>query len=229
MIPTDLDQSHDLVSITSHHHHHSLPQRSQQPDPQSTIPNAGDDVATPLPSKSDLPRHVDVHSTTPANHQRRKSRPMWPFEQPTEVEFSLTEHLSGGVGEGTNFVYHGICSNPPEITKRGIQRGNYAQLHRKAWLEVSDKYHRYGKNLRLYYRYWERQGFPTNRFFDWLDSKGEAAGQPLPNMEECPRSVLDSDTVLYITNPKVTDGYALDIVVAEDGRGVSLTSMETQY
>jgi hypothetical protein len=131
----------------------------------------------------------------------------------------MTEHLSGGVGEGTNFVYKGICSNPPEICKRGTARGNYAQLHRKAWLEVSDKYHRYGKNLRLYYRYWERLGFPTNQFFDWLDSKGDAAGEPLPYLEECPRSVLDSDTVLYITNPKITDRYALDIVVGEGGKG----------
>ncbi len=119
-----------------------------------------------------------------------------------------------------DFVYKGICSNPPEVTKRGIQRGNYAQLHRKAWLEVSDKYHRYGKNLRLYYRYWERLEFPFNNFFDWLDSKGEAAGNPLPNLDECPRSELDSDTVLYITNPEVTEQYALTIIPEEGtGRG----------
>jgi hypothetical protein len=154
-----------------------------------------------------------------AHHHRRKSRPIWPFEQPSDMDFTFMEHLSDGAGDRTNFVYKGIQANPPEITKRGIQRGNYAQLHRKAWLEVSDKYHRYGKNLRLYYRYWERLGFPTNSFFDWLDSKGEAAGAPLPNMDECPRSVLDSDTVLYITNPSVTDRYAVDIVVGGDGRG----------
>jgi hypothetical protein len=111
-----------------------------------------------------------------------------------------------------DFVYKGIKSNPPEIVKRGTARGNYAQLHRKAWLEVSDKYHRYGKNLRLYYRYWESLGFPTNMFFDWLDSKGEAAGQPLPELEECPRSKLDSDTVLYITNPQITQSYAIRFI-----------------
>jgi hypothetical protein len=111
-----------------------------------------------------------------------------------------------------DFVYKGIQSNPPEIVKRGITRGNYAQLHRKAWLEVSDKYHRYGKNLRLYYRYWESLGFPTNMFFDWLDSKGEAAGQALPELEECPRTKLDADTVLYITNPKITESYLVHFV-----------------
>jgi len=76
---------------------------------------------------------------------------------------------------------------------------------------VSDKYHRYGKNLRRYYKHWESLSHPTNEFFDWLDSKGDSAGQPLPNLECCPRSCLDSDTVLYITNPQVTAQYALSI------------------
>ncbi|CAJ1933222.1 unnamed protein product [Cylindrotheca closterium] len=161
-----------------------------------------------------LPQHVDVLKTP--DRPRRKWRPAWPFGS-AESELSVLESLHGKSGEHT-FAYKGISANPPEITKRGIQRGNYAQLHRKAWLEVSDKYHRYGKNLRSYYRYWERLDFPTNQFFDWLDSKGEAAGQPLPNLAECPRSVLDSDTVKYITKPEVTESYAIDIV-SEGGRG----------
>jgi hypothetical protein len=49
-------------------------------------------------------------------------------------------------------------------------------------------------------------------FFDWLDSKGEAIGYPLPSLSEIPRPVLDSDTVLYITDPEITASYALDIV-----------------
>jgi hypothetical protein len=159
--------------------------------------------ATPLPHPIDAP-------------QRMTKRPVWPFG-PAGSDYAKFLDTLSYEGTGPSFVYKGICANPPEITKRGIQRGNYAQLHRKAWLEVSDKYHRYGKNLRMYYRFWERLGFPTNQFFDWLDSKGEAAGMPLPNLEECPRSVLDSDTVLYITNPEVTEGYALEIVCGEDG------------
>jgi len=156
---------------------------------------------------------------------RTKTRPQWPFS------FHAPNHLSSQPNNASNkrdgyffdklpdngksqdFVYKGIHSNPPDIVSSGSARGNYALLHRKAWLEVSDKYHRYGKNLRLYYRYWERLGYPTNMFFDWLDSKGEAAGQPLPELEECPRSQLDSDTVLYITNPEITQGYALRFVV----------------
>ena len=100
----------------------------------------------------------------------------------------------------------------PEITKRGVSRGNYAQLHRKAWLEVSDKHHRYGKNLRCYYKHWESLGHPYHMFFDWLDSKGEAHGAELPDLPEIPRSVLDSDTVQYITDPGISASYALDIV-----------------
>ena len=111
-----------------------------------------------------------------------------------------------------DFFYRGIRANPPEITKRGVARGNYAQMHRKAWLEVSDKRHRYGKNLRMYYKHWEELGHPFHMFFDWLDSKGEAVGNPLPDLSEIPRSVLDSDTVLYITDPEVTATYVLNIV-----------------
>ncbi|CAB9511293.1 IQ domain-containing protein [Seminavis robusta] len=152
-------------------------------------------------------------SLPPVALTRRKSRPKWPFQLPGWT-FSRLDTSMHKILEITaeDYVYKGIRSNPPEIVKRGISRGNHVQLHRKAWLEVSDKYHRYGKNLRLYYRHWESLGYPTNMFFDWLDSKGEAAGQPLPELEECPRSKLDSDSVLYIANPEVTQGYALSIV-----------------
>jgi hypothetical protein len=118
-----------------------------------------------------------------------------------------------------NFEYKGIQCNPPKITEHGILRGNYAQLHRKAWLEVSDKKHRYGKNLRLYYRHWESLDFPTNKFFDWLDSEGLSEGQPIPEIEDCPRKELDSDTVLYINDVDVTNEYALSIQADELGRG----------
>jgi len=113
------------------------------------------------------------------------------------------------------FIYKGICSNPPEITKCGVSRGNYAQLHRKAWLEVSDKYHRYGKNLRMYYKHWEELNHPFNMFFDWLDVKGEAAGNALPNLPGCPRSQLDSDTVRYIMIPEEREKYVLTINICD--------------
>jgi hypothetical protein len=122
-----------------------------------------------------------------------------------------------------DFAYRGIRANPPEITKRGLARGNYATMHRKAWLEVTDKHHRYGKNLRMYYKHWEELGHPFHMFFDWLDSRGEAEGTPLPNLPELSRPVLDSDTVLYITDPEISETYALDFSVnPTDGSAIVL-------
>jgi hypothetical protein len=125
----------------------------------------------------------------------------------------------GKPSDDAGYVYQGIKFNPPEVTKRGTQRGNHAQLHRKAWLEVSDKYHRYGKNLRAYYKEWERIGHPYQMFFDWLDSKGEGAGEPLPNLPECPRMQLDRDTVLYINDPDVQESYRLTLGTVCKGEG----------
>jgi hypothetical protein len=161
---------------------------------------------------------VQESSIAQSLHKRQKSRPRWPLPTSPQPSISFLHRLPAAVST-QNYVYKGICSNPPEITKHGITRGNYSQLHRKAWLEVSDKYHRYGKNLRLYYKRWESLGYPTNQFFDWLDSKGEAAGKLLPNLEECPRSQLDADTVHYISNPDVTQGYAMKIVPDDQRRG----------
>jgi hypothetical protein len=112
---------------------------------------------------------------------------------------------------GGNYdVFKGIIS-PEVVTKRGITRGNFAQLHRKAWLEVSDKHHRYGKNLRTYYKYWEKLGHPTNMFFDWLDAKGEGEGWESPTLAECPREQLDGDRVLYINDVEEQSQYLLKI------------------
>jgi hypothetical protein len=132
--------------------------------------------------------------------------------------FKLLSDLSPRISfHTTEFDYKGICPNRLEVTKRGLQRGNYSQLHRKAWLEVSDSKHRYGKNLRSYYRHWGSLGYPTNKFFDWLDSKGESQGQPFPDLPECPRSMLDSDTVLYIADSDVTRSYSLSISSTKEG------------
>ena len=160
----------------------------------------------------------ELSSTFPTELKVPKTRPQWPFGNQFSKRIFLYKLPDQG-SSTQDFVYKGIQSNPPEIVKSGTTRGNYAQLHRKAWLEVSDKYHRYGKNLRLYYRYWESLGCPTNMFFDWLDSKGEAAGQPLPELEECPRATLDSDTVLYIMNPDVSAAYAIKFIPDQNGRG----------
>eukprot|EP00580_Thalassiosira_gravida_P018226 CAMPEP_0201659996 /NCGR_PEP_ID=MMETSP0494-20130426/2724_1 /ASSEMBLY_ACC=CAM_ASM_000839 /TAXON_ID=420259 /ORGANISM="Thalassiosira gravida, Strain GMp14c1" /LENGTH=860 /DNA_ID=CAMNT_0048137711 /DNA_START=35 /DNA_END=2617 /DNA_ORIENTATION=- len=170
----------------------------------------------------DVPSASAPTSPDPLPHKPKKNIHHTP---PCYVDWKFTRQFSSSNlgGGGGSFVYRGIRANPPEITKRGMARGNYAQLHRKAWLEVSDKHHRYGKNLRMYYKHWETAGHPHRMFFDWLDSKGDAAGSPLPNLPEIPRKVLDSDTVLYITDPEISARYALGIVAnPADGSGIIL-------
>jgi len=173
-----------------------------------------DHAALPISLEAEMknPIHSSI-STSPSNenylpHPKISSASRninWTFTR----QHSRSESFPSSEAD---FFYRGIRANPPEITKRGVARGNYAQMHRKAWLEVSDKRHRYGKNLRMYYKHWEELGHPFHMFFDWLDSKDEAAGNPLPDLSEIPRSVLDSDTVLYITDPEITATYVLDIV-----------------
>jgi hypothetical protein len=151
-------------------------------------------------------KEVDQLGTVSGNDQRhllRRSASYHFFRHKLPLEDCVSE-------QNNDIVIKGIVS--PEVTKRGISRGNYAQLHRKAWLEVSDKFHRYGKNLRTYYKHWEKLGHPTNMFFDWLDGKGEAAGWELPNLPECPREQLDNDRVLYITEAEEQAKYLLKIV-----------------
>jgi hypothetical protein len=131
---------------------------------------------------------------------------------------------SGPVREDLN--YRGIGRTGLEITKCGIQRGNHVTLHRKAWLEVSDLKHRYGKNLRVYYRHWCSLGYPTNNFFHWLDSEDEAEGHPLPDLQEFSRKQLESDTVLYITDEDITGSYCLSVVTDKLTRRAKILDVE---
>ena len=118
----------------------------------------------------------------------------------------------------------------PAIVMRGEDRGNLTRLHRKAWLEVSDTpRHRYGKNLRIYYKHWELIGRP-GKFFQWLDGCGngldhemgletalspeelgnvKVGPQVLPELEECPRNILDNDVVQYITSQEEVDKHTV--------------------
>ena len=145
-----------------------------------------------------------------------------------------------------NYIYIGIPYNPPIVCSEGTTRGNVRSLHRKAWLEVSDRQHRYGKHLRMYYRHWESLyilspndsnsnhhidtfsiGAVRGTFFDWLDSQGVHEGQPLPEIPDCPRSVLDTDTVTYIDDCEESNEYAVRIVTEKLRAGRLLRSNGT--
>jgi hypothetical protein len=173
---------------------------SSQKEPTSSLQLCALETMTPISATSDTSERAEFFYRNTGMSSNTN------FSVHSLGKYMLNPQPRSTNDNSASSSYLGVKYHPPEIT-----RGNYAQLHRKAWLEVSDKYHRYGKNLRLYYKYWNSLGHPFNMFFDWLDSKGEAAGQPLPNLPECPRSQLDSDTVLYITDPEVQDLYQLKI------------------
>lgn len=171
----------------------------------------------PEPVLSDVSEPSSPSGSPPRQRRRRSDSLPNPFlhRLPPPVDASRISDSS---------YYKGLQVNPPEVVYRGTSRGNVSSLHRKAWLESADPKHRYGKNLRLYYRHWESLGFPADIFFDWLDSKGEAEGDPLPELAECPRVVLDEDRVLYISDMETTMQYALSVVPDEMGRGVVLNA-----
>ncbi|EJK68046.1 hypothetical protein THAOC_10824 [Thalassiosira oceanica] len=222
--PTSVNSVHVCTSSAPLH---PVCASSAQLQPQELAENTA-----ALTSSDVLPLDTHVESPCETRRQllcsRQTSRPLqpppaptykdWKFIRPQLTSFTkLNGDTTSQVGSNlqgafdTEQGYKGVTL--PDILKRGITRGNYAQLHRKAWLEVSDKQHRYGKNLRVYYKHWEQLGHPFQMFFDWLDSRGAAFGEDLPNLPEIPRDALDSDTVLYITNSDITAKYALQIEV----------------
>ena len=73
----------------------------------------------------------------------------------------------------------------------GINNPPICSPHPKCWLELTDKQHRYAKNLRCYYREWERLDRPC-AFWVWLDTA------PLVSLQECPREKLQRERVAYL-------------------------------
>ncbi|CAN0236514.1 unnamed protein product, partial [Discosporangium mesarthrocarpum] len=85
-------------------------------------------------------------------------------------------------------------------------------MDERSWLEVRDKKHRYGKNLRMYYKEWDRLGRPMGNFFTWLSTTEEG-------VEGCPRRKLESNVVRYC-EPGERSQYALKL----DGRSMLYTA-----
>ncbi|KAF9988732.1 hypothetical protein BGZ75_008668 [Mortierella antarctica] len=87
------------------------------------------------------------------------------------------------------------------------------------WLEMSDKKHRYGSNLKPYHEHWLQQDTSQN-FFYWLD-KGD--GKSL-DLEERPRARLEEQRVQYLQEHE-RDQFAVHVVdgllyYKESGRAV---------
>lgn len=86
-------------------------------------------------------------------------------------------------------------------------------LDQKSWLECFDRKHRYGGNLRPYYKAWQENGTPGKHFWDWLDT------EPRPELPELPRSKLDAEVVTYLDTDAKRAKFRVQIV-----NGVMLTS-----
>lgn len=97
---------------------------------------------------------------------------------------------------------------PPPGVLRGFRAGSTSQLDRRSWLEVLDPKHRYAKNLRSYFEAWDLMGKPGDSFLEWLDD------EDCIELESCPRSVLDKETVHYCREDE-RDQFAL---IIENGR-----------
>lgn len=77
------------------------------------------------------------------------------------------------------------------------------------FLEMVDRRHRYGSNLRKYHNYWKSQP-TTQNFFYWLDH-GEGKEVELP---ECDRARLDREQVRYLSREE-----RLNYLVVVDDQG----------
>lgn len=107
----------------------------------------------------------------------------------------------------------------------------------RSHLEVADKYHRYAKNLRAYFREYAKltdctdiQNDTSYRFsryqpfFDWLDNNNDDPDKVLPELEDIPRSVLDVDRVLYLQEESERRPY--EISIQSDGSFLSAMTGE---
>ncbi|KAG2790701.1 hypothetical protein JG687_00000294 [Phytophthora cactorum] len=93
----------------------------------------------------------------------------------------------------------------PKLVK-GYSAGNISVVDKKSWLEVCDRKHRYGANLRAYYKEWKRQPMEPTKpsFWEWLDDESiEVAGVP--------RTKLERETVLYCDTAAERQKFALSV------------------
>jgi hypothetical protein len=78
------------------------------------------------------------------------------------------------------------------------------------WLEMVDRKHRYGANLKQYHQAWENDHETTDNFFKWLD---EGRGKDM-DVEGCPRDRLEREQITYLSAEQRAN-YVVDI---KDGK-----------
>ncbi|KAK4052064.1 hypothetical protein OIV83_002358 [Microbotryomycetes sp. JL201] len=110
-----------------------------------------------------------------------------------------------------------------EREKLKKERDTSKQMEHQYWLEICDKKHRYGTNLKWYHAKWNESDTPDN-FFKWLD---EGDGKDL-DLEQCPRSRLEKERITFL-NAEQRQNYLVKVdsqgllVWAKNGEHVNTT------
>ncbi|KAJ1017964.1 hypothetical protein NDA13_006572 [Ustilago tritici] len=78
-------------------------------------------------------------------------------------------------------------------------------MEEQYWLEMVDRKHRYGSNLKYYHKAWQEADTRDN-FFKWLD---QGDGKKV-SLDDCPRERLDSECVIYLSSEQRRN-YIVDI------------------
>ncbi|KAF9969907.1 hypothetical protein BGZ73_007546 [Actinomortierella ambigua] len=147
----------------------------------------------------------DTDSTAIATHNVRLNGVA--TETPTVEQHAAATKIQAAI-RGTR---RDILSGPILTSLQGSNTAPSEEalvLLTEHWLEMSDKKHRYGSNLKPYHERW-LQDATNEDFFEWLD---KGSGKDL-SLEERPRERLESELVQYLQEHE-RERYA---VTAKDG------------
>nr|XP_019012150.1 IQ domain-containing calmodulin-binding protein [Kwoniella pini CBS 10737]OCF50931.1 IQ domain-containing calmodulin-binding protein [Kwoniella pini CBS 10737] len=89
-------------------------------------------------------------------------------------------------------------NNKKQRDENEILPFNSKSLEQQHWLEMIDGKHRYGSNMKYYFKKWKEDETTCDNFFRWLD-RGE--GKYL-NLEEMPRERLEKERIIYLSAEK---------------------------
>ncbi|KAG0370852.1 hypothetical protein BGX24_001911 [Mortierella sp. AD032] len=131
-----------------------------------------------------------TRGTVDPNQSSSSLSPPAPNDGKTRWAWRRAEFLGSRLGKGSN----------------GVSTEEALVLLTEHWLEMSDKKHRYGSNLKVYHEHWLGKDTSQNFFF-WLD-KGE--GKEV-DIEEKPRAQLEEQRVRYLQEHERSE-YAVKVI-----------------
>ncbi|KAF9368784.1 hypothetical protein CPB97_004252 [Podila verticillata] len=131
-----------------------------------------------------------INAEAPNHHQNSSPSANIANESRTRWAWRRAEFLGSRLGKGSN----------------GISTEEALVLLTEHWLEMSDRKHRYGSNLKPYHEQWLKEDTSEN-FFYWLD---HGKGRSL-NLESRPRDRLEDQRVTYLQEHERAQ-YAVEVI-----------------